>query len=142
MPDGFDFSELDKLAADLGEVPNSAGPFINSALQRTAVNVKRGAAATVGKRRYFKQAAGNISYDVKASHGVTSSALEVEIGYDKGGAGNLGNLVEFGSPGDPSTNLPPLAPGNDLKTALAKNQDDFVKGLDAALKDAERKSGL
>lgn len=144
MPDGIDFdlSEVTQLAADLGEVAASAGPLINSALQFTARNVKTDAAKTVGQRKHFKQAAAGIDYDVTTFHGFGSSVLKVDIGYNKGGghadAAKLGNLVEFGSPGDPATNLPTLPPGNDLANALEKNTPDFQEGLEKALVDAER----
>lgn len=144
MSDGIDFdlSEITQLAADLGEVAASAGEFINSALQFTAKNVKVDAAKTVGGRKHFKQAAAGIDYDVTTFHGFGSSVLKVDIGYNKDGghadAAKLGNLVEFGSPGDPATNLPTLPPGNDLANALEKNTPDFQHGLEEALKDAEK----
>lgn len=148
MSDGidFDFSELDQLAASFAQVPETAGPFINSALQFTAKRIKTDAAKTVGQRKHFKQAAAGIDYDVSTFHGFGASVLKVEVGYNKSGAhgdeAKLGNFVEFGSPGNAATNLPPLAPGNDLANALEANQDDFVKGLGDALRDAEKKAGL
>lgn len=139
----FDFSEVNALAADLGKVPGNAGPFINSALQHTAVEVKKDAAKTVGQRKHFKQAAASIDYDVDAKASAGGSSLTVEIGYNKAkDVGKLGNLVEFGSPGNPATNLPQLPPGNDLANALEKQTPDFQSGLEKALRDAEAKSGL
>jgi hypothetical protein len=136
MTDGisFDFSELDKLAADIGEVPLLAAPFIKSAVQFTATLVKKEAKQTVGFKRW-SAAAASIDYDI---HGVTGERLggiSAEIGYNKGRAGGpLGNIREFGSPTVP--------PSNDLVNALHNNEADFVKGLDIALRDAEKKAGL
>lgn len=139
----FDLSELTQLAADLGAVPKNAGPFINSALQHTAVEVKKAAAKTVGRRKHFKQAAASIDYDVATFQGFGASVLKIEVGYNRGkDVGHLGNLVEFGSPGNPATNLPQLPPGNDLANALHDNEADFQKGLEIALRDAEKKAGL
>lgn len=136
----FDLSEVLKLAADLGEVPGNAGPLLNSAVQLTAVKVKKAAAKTVGSRRKsWSVAAGSIDYDVKADPGAVST-LTAEVGYNKSKrAGPLGNLIEFGAPGAPNGLL---APHNDLANALHENEADFQKGLEIALKDAERRAGL
>lgn len=135
----FDFSEISKLAADLGEVPGNAGPFIRSAVQFTATNVKKQAAKTVGESATgWKPAAGAIDYDIKAEAGEKSS-LTAEVGYNKSkGAGPLGNLREYGGPSAGNH----LAPHNDLANALHDNEADFQKGLEIALRDAEAKSGL
>lgn len=134
---GLDVSELTALAADLGKVPDVAGPFIRSAVQFTATNVKKDAAKAVGaSTKGWKPAAGGIDYDIKADAGEKSS-LTAEVGYNLAKpAAHLGNLREFGAPGEN------LAPHNDLANALEKNQDDFQKGLEIALRDAEKKAGL
>lgn len=146
MSDGisFDFSDLEKLAADLGEVPKNAGPNIRSAVQFTATNVKKDAAATVSQRKHFKQAAAGIDYDISGTTGERLGGITAEVGYNKSRreSAKLGNLVEFGSPGNPATNAPQLSPGNDLANALEKNQGDFQHGLEIALEDAEKKAGL
>jgi hypothetical protein len=141
MADGvaFDFSELDRLAADLGTVSTNAGPFINSAVQRTSINVKKAAARKVGARKHFKQAAAAIDYEVKTLQAFGTSQVQAEIGFNKDRpAGQLGNLTEFGAPGSRNA----LTPGNELQSALAENQQDFIEGLDKALGDALRGSGL
>jgi hypothetical protein len=134
----FDFSEINQLAADLGSVADNAGPFIRSAVQFTATNVKRDAAKAVGSSaKGWKPAAAAIDYDIKAEAGQGGSNLTAEVGYNKEkGAGPLGSLREFGAPGQQ------LAPHNDLANALESNQADFQKGLEIAVKDAERKAGL
>lgn len=137
MSDGvsFDFSELDKLTADLGTVPPEAVKNLRSAVQVTAFRVKKGAAEKVGRRKHFRQAAAAITYDTAES----KSGVEAEIGYDKDrDTGKLGNLVEFGAPGAPNA----LTPGNELATALHDEEPDFVRGVEKALDDAHRKAGL
>ncbi len=125
-----DFSELTRLAADLGTMPETAGPFINSAVQSTSRNIKKAAAKKVGKRKHFKQAAAAIDYEIKAVFG---QVIQSEIGFDKDKpAGPLGNLTEFGAPGAPNA----LTPGNELQTSLEENQEDFVRGLQQAGEDA------
>jgi hypothetical protein len=127
---------LDQLAADLGQVPKNIGPFINSAVQFTSVKVKKAAAKSVGRKRWSAAAAA-IDYELKVHAGLGGSSITSEIGYNKGKAGGpLGNLREFGAPGQ---NTPP---SNDLLNALEANQADFEKGLSKAAADAERKAGL
>lgn len=136
---GFDFSEVNALAADLGKVPDAAGGFIRSAVQYTATEVRKSARDTVGSGSHSWSALPNsIDYDIKTDVG-ESSSLTAEVGYNKGrGAGKLGNLREFGGPSAGNH----LAPHNDLANALEANQDDFQKGLEKALQDAENKAGL
>lgn len=141
MVDGFglDFSELTKLAADLGDVPKHVGPNLRSAIEYTSVGVKKATQEKVGKRRHFKQAAAAIDYDIKVDARLTGSSITSEIGYNKGrGVGKLGNLIEFGAPGAPNA----LTPGNELQTSLHEQEADFEKGLSRALEDAERRAGL
>lgn len=139
MSDGvkFDFSQLNALAADLGKVPDTAGPFINSAVQFTSRNIKDNTAQKVRRRRHFRQAASLIDYDIQVDAGVK---IQADVGYNKsvGGAADLGNLIEYGAPNSPNA----LAPGNELQTTLHEQEDDFVKGLAKAMADAERGAGL
>jgi len=139
-----DFSELDALSHDLGDAPQTVGPFLRAAVMKTAGNIKKAAAESVSDSELWKAAAGSIGYDVVASSGEAVSTLTVDVGYDKDkGAGALGNLREFGAPnatyGGKST---PLAPRNDLKTALAANEEDFERGVDRAVEDALKAVGL
>ena len=147
MGDGisFDFSEVSRLAADLGELANGAAVSKNmrAAVQVTSLKVKRDAQESVSKVALLGQAAGAIHYETSEK----SDGVEAEIGYDKGGVGNLGNLIEFGAPnahpyGDKNAPNQPLPPHNDLANALAKNQGDFEKGLNLAAEQAERSVGL
>lgn len=149
MADGFDFdfSEVVKLAADLGEVPKNAGPLLNSAIQFTSRLIKDEAASSVGgSSRRWKALPRTIDYDISTGTGASlggavagvlglADSISSEIGYNKGkGAGPLGTVREFGANGS--------APGNDLVNALHNNEGDFQKGIEKAAADAERKAGL
>lgn len=140
MAESFDFSELTQLSADLDKVADNAGPLINSAVQFTSVNIKKAAAKRVSRSPQWKAAAGSIDYEVKTVQAFGVSVIQSEIGYDKEKrAGGLGNLREFGAP---DSDGGPLAPHNDLATALHENEKDFLFGLVRATEDAERRAGL
>lgn len=136
----FDFHELNVLSADLGEVVQNVGPNLRAALMVTSVNVKKAAQRKVSRRKHFKQAAASIDFEVKTLQAFGVSVIQSEIGYSKerGGASDLGNLIEFGAPGSPNA----LTPGNELQTALQDNMTDFVRGLAIATAQAEREAGL
>lgn len=125
-----DFSELMSLARDLDDAGPAVSPFARKAIQVTANNVKKAAQASAGKRRQIGHAAAAIHYETKES----SSGVDAEIGYDKGGVGDLGNIVEFGSSR--------FSPSHDLGNALLNNEEDFVRGMDIAVGDALRRGGL
>lgn len=131
----FDFSEVDALVADLGEAPDTVGPFVNSALQFTANNVKKAAQRSVSNGdKSWRSAVRSISYGVTTFLGFGRSVLKVEVGYEKDErAGALGNLREFGAPDSPAG---PLAPHNDLAIALEANEIDFIRGVERAGADA------
>lgn len=138
MADGlsFDFSQLTKLSADLGEVGRLSGPYINSAIKFTSVNIKKEAQATAGKgNRRWRALPASIDFEVTVEAGVGGSSITSEIGYNKDvPAGKLGNIREFGSSR--------VAPHNDLLKALRKNEGDFEKGIYTALGDGLRAAGL
>lgn len=146
MADGvsIDFSELDKLAADLGHAEGEIDKPLKSALAFAAQNVKKDAQTAVFGDQFFKGAGSAISYDVT----VKSGEVDAEVGYDKGrGGGALGNLREFGAPdahafGNPFAATVPLAPHNDLQNALGREQADFEHGIDLAVDDALKAAGL
>lgn len=136
MADGFsiDFSALDKLAADLGEVPKNAGENVRKATEVSARKVKDEWRGKLRGARYLPAASRAINYDLKGGNAIRGSQIEAEIGADLGGQGSLVGIVEYGSP--------TLAPrGYGLK-ALEDTAEDFQHGLEKALEDAERKAGL
>ena len=142
MADGirFDFSELDRLAADLGSVPKNIGPFLMSAVKFTSVNIKRASRRKVQARhKRFRAAVPAIDFEVKRFSGFGVDIIQSEIGYNKDfDGGRLGNLLEFGAPGAPNA----LTPGNELASSLRENEADFIKGVERAEADARKKAGL
>lgn len=141
MPDGFsiDDSELRQLAADLGEVPKRVGPFLNSAIQKSAGDVKKDWREQASGIRYAKGFPPSIDYTVTASPGLGVSTIQAEIGPDKGKAqGALGNLIEYGGAVHGG-----LSSARDAgASALRRVEADFERGLDRALQDGERAAGL
>lgn len=136
MADGFsiDFSALDKLAADLGEVPKNAGENVRKATEVSARKVKDEWRGKLRGARYLPAASRAINYDLKGGNAIRGSQIEAEIGADLGGQGSLVGIVEYGSP--------TLAPrGYGLK-ALEDTAEDFQRGLEKAVEDAERSAGL
>ncbi len=142
----FDFSEVGRLAADLGQVPEHVGPNVRRAVEITARRIKDGAAASVqAGARSWRALPSAIDYDVTAgSDSVVASTLGLsssvgaEIGYNRSRrqSAKLGNLREFGAPAED------LPPHNDLLHALEDNQGDFQHGLEIAIQGAEQAAGL
>lgn len=136
MPDGFDFdvSDLAKLAASLGEVQKGAGTNVRKAVEVSARNVKDTWREKLVNARQLPRANRAISYELKGGRAIRGSQITAEIGAELGGQGSLVGIVEYGSP-----TLPPRGYG--LK-ALEDTAEDFQRGLEKALADAERKAGL
>lgn len=152
-------SELIELADDLDKAATELPKYLRKAIEVTARHVKDDAQKTVRRRKGLGHAAYAIDYELEGFQG-PMSGMNAEIGYNKGhAAGNLGNLIEFGAPnakahmlvvrGGRLVNVPvpgspsrPLAPSADLQNALAKNRDDFQRGVAAAVDDAMREVGL
>lgn len=132
-----DFSELMQLAADIEAAPKSLPKYLRKALEVTSTKVKNDAQASVRGRKGLGHAAGAIDYELDGSSGAVS-VMSSEIGYTKGGAGDLGNLIEFGAPNAGNQ----LAPSHDLGNALLNNESDFVHGVEQAVDDALKASGL
>ena len=124
-----DASEINKLAADLGDVKNNIGPYVNSAVQRTSHRISDAWEEKLQGSEYLPHLGGAVSYDVSVFQGFGVSVIESEIGFDKGRTqGPLGNISEFGSINNPGR-------GYGL-ASLEENQDDFDRGLAAAAEDA------
>lgn len=140
MADGidFDFSEVVKLAADLGKIDAETAPFVRKAIEVTARKVKDAARAKVaGGARSWSGLPNTIDYDIHGTTGGRLGGISAEVGYNKSrGGGKLGNIREFGAPGKDR------GPHNDLANALEENQADFQHGLEIAIADAERAAGL
>jgi hypothetical protein len=118
-----DFSELSKLAADLGEVPKAIGPFVRKAVEVTARKVRDDWRDNAKGMPHAPAFPSSITYDLKGGNGVRGSEIDAEIGPDKSRPqGALGNLIEYGSVNNPAQGL-----GHG---ALQRNQEDFVTGLE------------
>lgn len=135
MGELFDFSEVTKLAADLGDVADTTGPFIRKAVEVTARNVKDTARKTAGGARALGGVPASVDYDVKGEATSEGSSVTAEIGYNLGkGQGPLGFILEFGRPG--------VAPRMPLGSALKANQLDFGRGIDRAVEDGLKRKGF
>lgn len=124
----FDFSELNKLAADLGQVPAKVRGNVRKSLEVTARHVKDDWREPLKQSSSIPQGAYTVSYDVE----VTAEGVTAEIGPEARGRGShwVGGLVGALEYGTPTT--PPTGYGHE---ALRKNQADFVKGLEIAAGD-------
>jgi len=131
----FDFSEIDRLAADLGTVPEKSGPKIRQALEVTSRHIKDSWKSKLKGSISFKHLPGAVSYDVTTFQGFGASVFESEIGFDKSRPqGALGNISEFGTS--------KTAPSGFGHASLEENQGDFEKGLDIAIAQALKEAGL
>lgn len=125
----FDFSELNKLSADLGEVPSKIIPLVRKAVEVTARNVKEdwqsGAAKASGSHaRLFPK---SIDYDLGLE---TDGGISAEIGPNRGRVqGSLGILED--APGGVRSK-----PQNAGRKAAKKNEQDFITGLAKATEEA------
>lgn len=123
-----DFSELAKLAADLGQVPSEAIKNVHKALEFTSINLRddwrEGATIAHGYAASYSAA---ISYDMKS----TDSGIESDIGpvLGKTPGASAGFLEEGGSGVD--------GPAHHAgRNALEANEEDFYRGLEIAITQA------
>lgn len=131
-----DKTELDRLTADLGEVPRRASRNLRQAIEVTARKVRDTARANASGMAHAPAFPYSITYDITGSGGSgTGSTLDAEIGPDKDRPqGALGNLIEYGSIRNPPQGI--------MHGALQANEADFERGIDIAIADAMRAAGL
>lgn len=158
-----DASDLQALAADLEACAEKIGSYLNSAVQQTAMDVKKSAQEKVRRRRGFSTAAEAIDYDLQGFQGFGASVLKAEIGYnlsaEANGAGPLGVMLEFGAPrgkkfipvkrkgkwvwvpkkGDHPN---PVAPGHELSNSLLQHSDEFEQNIAGQIDRMMREHGL
>jgi hypothetical protein len=127
----FDFSELDKLTADLGQVPAKVRGNVRKSLEVTARHVKDDWREPLKQSASIPQGAYTVSYDI-GSDNSPKADIVAEIGPEARGRGShwVGGLVGALEYGTPTT--PPTGYGHE---ALRKNHADFVKGLEIAAGD-------
>jgi hypothetical protein len=124
----FDFSELSKLAADLGEIPAKTHTNVRKAVEVTARHVKDDWRDPLSQSEMIPRGAVTVSYDIATdSEGVTAEVGPTVRGRGSHWLGGLIGALEYGTP-----TTPPTGYGH---AALQKNEDDFEKGLAEALKD-------
>ena len=133
MPD-FDFSDLARLSADLGKVPPNAGKNVRQAVEVSARKVKDSWRGKLEGSPTLPGAARAIAYNLKGGEAIRGSTISAEIEPRQGGQGSLVFVDEFGSLF--------TAPRGSGRAALEENADDFEKGLNKAIEDAEREAGL
>jgi len=113
----FDFSELSKLAGDLGASTVNVQKNARIAVEVTARHVKDDWRKPLSQSERIPRGAQAVSYDVTTGpEGITA-----EIGPVIGGPGALVGMLEYGTP-----TTPPTGYGH---AALQKNEEDFIKGL-------------
>ena len=126
----WNFSELDKLAVDLGDaadvIPNvKKAVQVNSNKVKSAWRNKLQGSSTLPALPYA------VSYDVE----VNAGGVEGEIGFDKDKPqGALGNVSEYGTMNN--------APRGFGLASLEENQADFVEGIEKAIDDTLKAAGL
>lgn len=126
----FDFSELDKLAADLGDAADVI-PNVKKAVQVTSNNVKSAWRNKLQGSSTLPALPYAVSYDVE----VNAGGVEGEIGFDKDKPqGALGNVSEYGTMNN--------APRGFGLASLEENQADFVEGIEKAIDDTLKAAGL
>lgn len=127
----FDFSEITKLAADLGDVAPETQTNVRKAVEVTARRVKDSWRDKLKGSSTLPGLPSAVSYDVTRPAG----AVEAEIGFDKGRRqGALGNVSEFGTP--------TVGPRGFGLASLKENEEDFVTGIGLAVDDTLKDAGL
>ena len=120
----IDFSELIKLATDLGAAPAKAHANIRKAVEVTARNVRDAWREPLRQSTYVPRGAFSVSYDIEMG----ADGVRAEIGPEIGGSGALVGMLEYGTP-----TVGPTGYGH---RALQLNEEDFQQGLAKALEDS------
>lgn len=139
MPDSIsiDSSDLSRLVADLGDVPQRSGRNLRTAIEVTARHVRDDTRTAASGSTSFPDFPRSITYDIEgAGSRGTGSQLTAEIGPDRqrGYPGNWGAILEYGSVNS--------APRGYLHGALQRNEDDFERGIERAVDDSLKSLGL
>lgn len=131
MSADFDFSELRKLAADLGAAEVKVVPFVRKAVGVTARNVKddwrKGAKVSNVRGNAARLYSSSIDYDMKLD---TDGEIGAEIGPNPEKAGGTMGMLED-APGDVRS-----APQHAGRKAAKRAEADFIRGIEKAGEDA------
>lgn len=104
-----DFTELDQLAADLGNVPANAGRNVRTAVEITARHIKDDWAKKLTGENGLPHAPRAIGYDVTSFAGFGNTVVKAEIGAERGKLqAPIVTVIEYGSP---VNNTPPRGMG-------------------------------
>lgn len=130
----FDFTDILKLAADLGEVPDNAGKNIRKAIEVTARHVRDDWREPLQGSATVPIGPAAVTYDLAGGNAVRGSQISAEIGPELKGQGAIVGMLEYGTPRN--------SPRGFGAAALQKNEADFINGLTIALDQAEKQAGL
>ena len=115
MPNGFDTSDLDALAADFMAAPAKVIPAIVPVAHRAGLNMKRRMGRAASGHAHLPGLGRTVEYEVE----VDANSVTVETGFRKEGQGNLANIAAFGS----SNNAPVM----DITEPLTAEVPAFVR---------------
>lgn len=138
MADGidFDFTDLTRLGADVGDIPREAAPLLRKAIEVSGFNVRDSWRDRLKGSPTIPAGGASITYDIKGGQGIRGSQLEAEIGPELGRpAASLVGITEVGAPEG-------QAPRNYGPAALHDNEADFEFGVRTAIDDALKGLGL
>lgn len=123
----FDFTEVDALAVDLGEVPRAAHRNVRKAAEVTARNMKDDwrNLAQGASGRHAKAFPNAITYDVESVGDGVLAEIGPELGRNQG---SLGFLEE----GVAQQNT---AGQNAMPLVVKANENDFIRGMLLAIAD-------
>jgi hypothetical protein len=129
MAESDDLSELDMLAADLGDVGPLAGRFVAAAVTVSARKVKDTWRDKLKGSETLPALPFAVTYDTAVFQGFGITQIKAEVGFDKDrNQGALGNVSEYGTP-------TVTGRGYGL-AALDENKADFDRGIALAAADA------
>lgn len=132
-----DFSEINRLAVNLGEVAPFAGRKIRQAVEITARNVKKTWGDKLKGEPGLPHAWRSITYDLESVQAFGVTRVQAEIGAERGRLqAPIVVVNEFGAPGNNS------APRGYGAGALIENAPDLEEGLLIATAEAERQAGI
>jgi len=123
----FDFSEMDKLVADLADAPTAVIPGVRKAVEDTALGIKeswRDDARSLNGRGHARRYPGAIDYDMQLD---TDGVIGAEIGPNLAKKqGSLGFLDE--APGGVRSR-----PQRSREKAIKENAEEFDRRIEKAL---------